>query len=298
MQETVYATMASPMEYFHRTGKIPPRNGNRQAGRATQQREDQAFGERLPHDAHGSRAQCHAEGSLLAALHAANQHQVRHVGANNQQNETGNHHQDFQPVFVIVPHAGDACAPGRKIQRLLSNVRAATRVHLALVRPNPLLQFHAHLGLDRQGHCTRTDSANQIQPCPVGLPDDGAFADQERFRCDRKKEIGRRTPQRIAKEAWGRHSNDCEGLTVHIENVADYGRVQPKLLLPNPVAHHHRGACANSVVFRRQPASGIGSNAEHGKVVAGDKLPQVRFGGRFSAFPAHPESMPAGVKRG
>jgi CoA:oxalate CoA-transferase len=32
MQETVYATMASPMEYFHRTGKIPPRNGNRQAG--------------------------------------------------------------------------------------------------------------------------------------------------------------------------------------------------------------------------------------------------------------------------
>jgi CoA:oxalate CoA-transferase len=35
MQETVYATMASPMEYFHRTGKIPPRNGNRQAGRAS-----------------------------------------------------------------------------------------------------------------------------------------------------------------------------------------------------------------------------------------------------------------------
>ena len=32
MQETVYATMASPMEYFHRTGKIPPRSGNRQAG--------------------------------------------------------------------------------------------------------------------------------------------------------------------------------------------------------------------------------------------------------------------------
>jgi crotonobetainyl-CoA:carnitine CoA-transferase CaiB-like acyl-CoA transferase len=35
MQETVYATMASPMEYFHRTGKIPPRNGNRQAGRSS-----------------------------------------------------------------------------------------------------------------------------------------------------------------------------------------------------------------------------------------------------------------------
>jgi crotonobetainyl-CoA:carnitine CoA-transferase CaiB-like acyl-CoA transferase len=35
MQETVYATMASPMEYFQRTGAIPPRNGNRQAGRAS-----------------------------------------------------------------------------------------------------------------------------------------------------------------------------------------------------------------------------------------------------------------------
>jgi crotonobetainyl-CoA:carnitine CoA-transferase CaiB-like acyl-CoA transferase len=35
MQETVYATMASPMEYFHRTGKIPARVGNRQAGRSS-----------------------------------------------------------------------------------------------------------------------------------------------------------------------------------------------------------------------------------------------------------------------
>jgi crotonobetainyl-CoA:carnitine CoA-transferase CaiB-like acyl-CoA transferase len=35
MQETVYATMASPMEYFHRTGEVPPRNGNRQAGRSS-----------------------------------------------------------------------------------------------------------------------------------------------------------------------------------------------------------------------------------------------------------------------
>jgi crotonobetainyl-CoA:carnitine CoA-transferase CaiB-like acyl-CoA transferase len=35
MQETVYATLASPMEYYHRTGSIPPRNGNRQAGRSS-----------------------------------------------------------------------------------------------------------------------------------------------------------------------------------------------------------------------------------------------------------------------
>jgi len=32
MQETVYPTLASSFEYYHRTGKIPPRPGNRQSG--------------------------------------------------------------------------------------------------------------------------------------------------------------------------------------------------------------------------------------------------------------------------
>jgi CoA:oxalate CoA-transferase len=32
MQETVYPTLAGSFEYYHRTGKVPPRTGNRQAG--------------------------------------------------------------------------------------------------------------------------------------------------------------------------------------------------------------------------------------------------------------------------
>jgi CoA:oxalate CoA-transferase len=32
MQETVYSSLAASMEYYHRTGKAPPRTGNRQAG--------------------------------------------------------------------------------------------------------------------------------------------------------------------------------------------------------------------------------------------------------------------------
>jgi crotonobetainyl-CoA:carnitine CoA-transferase CaiB-like acyl-CoA transferase len=35
MQETVYPSMAASMEYLHRTGKAPPRTGNRQAGLST-----------------------------------------------------------------------------------------------------------------------------------------------------------------------------------------------------------------------------------------------------------------------
>ena len=35
MQETVYASLASSYEYFHRTGQAPPRTGNRQAGMAS-----------------------------------------------------------------------------------------------------------------------------------------------------------------------------------------------------------------------------------------------------------------------
>ena len=32
MQETVYSSLAASFEYYHRTGKPPPRTGNRQAG--------------------------------------------------------------------------------------------------------------------------------------------------------------------------------------------------------------------------------------------------------------------------
>ncbi|MBV8491888.1 MAG: CoA transferase [Alphaproteobacteria bacterium] len=35
MQETVYPTLAASFEYYHRTGKPPPRTGNRQAGLST-----------------------------------------------------------------------------------------------------------------------------------------------------------------------------------------------------------------------------------------------------------------------
>jgi crotonobetainyl-CoA:carnitine CoA-transferase CaiB-like acyl-CoA transferase len=35
MQETVYPSLASSYDYFHRTGKVPPRAGNRQAGLAS-----------------------------------------------------------------------------------------------------------------------------------------------------------------------------------------------------------------------------------------------------------------------
>jgi crotonobetainyl-CoA:carnitine CoA-transferase CaiB-like acyl-CoA transferase len=35
MQETVYASLASSYDYYHRTGKAPPRAGNRQAGLAS-----------------------------------------------------------------------------------------------------------------------------------------------------------------------------------------------------------------------------------------------------------------------
>ncbi|MBO0710009.1 MAG: CoA transferase [Acetobacteraceae bacterium] len=35
MQETVYAAMAASIDYYHRTGALPPRPGNRQSGRST-----------------------------------------------------------------------------------------------------------------------------------------------------------------------------------------------------------------------------------------------------------------------
>ena len=84
------------------------RKCERQTRRATTQREQDAFRERQPHDPRGSRPQRHAQRRLPPPFHAADEHEIGDVGTDDQQHESGHHHQDLQPVLVLFAHAGDA----------------------------------------------------------------------------------------------------------------------------------------------------------------------------------------------
>ncbi len=49
-----------------------------------------------------SRAQGHAQGYLAPPLHAAHEHEIGDVRADDQQHESGNTHQDQQPLLVLL----------------------------------------------------------------------------------------------------------------------------------------------------------------------------------------------------
>jgi hypothetical protein len=122
--------------------------GDRQTRRAAGERKPQAFGEGLPHQSRRLRPQGHAQRYLLPSLQAAHEHEIGHVGADDEEHERCNHHQDLKPVFILVAHAGDAGAPGAQEQGLVRKSGAIVGVHVSPVRAQPLLELHTHFGLD------------------------------------------------------------------------------------------------------------------------------------------------------
>ena len=204
---------------------------DRQTRRAAQQREQDAFGEGLPHEPRRSRPQRHAQRYLPPPLHAANEHEIGDVGADDEQHKSGNHHQDLQPVLIFLAHAGDAGASGAQEQGLLGKFRAIVGAHLAPVRAQPLLQLHSHFSLYGCGVRARLDAADQVQPVSVVLVQIGIGL-HERFGVQRQKEIGRSVAQSVAKETRRSDSHHGKWLVIQIEDAADNGRIRSILLLP------------------------------------------------------------------
>src|SRR5262249_52899761 len=99
-------------------------------------------------------------------------------------------------------------------------LRAIVRAHLSPMCAQPLLQLHAHLGLDRRGGCSQLDTAHQRKPVCIILVQI-AVTLHDRLGIERQKEIGRSSPQRRAKEAWRCDSNYSKWLVIEVEDAAD-----------------------------------------------------------------------------
>ena len=207
------------------------RKCDRQTRRATTQREQEAFREGLPHDPRRSRPQRHAQRCLPPPFHAADEHEIGHVGTDDQQHKSGNHHQDLKPVLVSFAHARDARAPGTQVQGLVGESRAIVGAHLTPVRAQPLLELDPHLGLDGCGCRTWLDAADQGQPVSVVFVEIGIDLHQ-RFGGQRQKEVGGSGAQSVAKETRRSDSHDRKWLVIQIEDAADHGRIRSIPLLP------------------------------------------------------------------
>ena len=146
----------------------------RQARRATKQCEQDTFDQRLSDKPRRARPQRHAQRYLPPPFHPANEHESRDVGAGNQQDESGDHHQDLEPVLVLLAHARDARAAGTQVEGLFGKPRSI----VGPVRAQPLLELDPHFSLDRSGRHTWLDAADHVQPVGIVLVEIGIDMDQ------------------------------------------------------------------------------------------------------------------------
>ena len=196
------------------------------------------------------RAQRHAQRRLAPPLHAADQHQVGHIRADDQQYKSGHHHQDLEPVLVLFAHAGDTAAARPQVQRLLRedsarslpSSRPSASAAIASARPASLPPSVA--GATPAG-CGRSNPASG---CPVGS--EVALEVAVRRSAEERSRV--ECAQGVAEETRRSDSHDGKRLFVEVEDAADDGRIGPISLLPQPVAHHRDRRSARLIVLRGQ----------------------------------------------
>src|ERR1700761_1596388 len=86
--------------------------GNDQAGQATEDREHQAFRERLADDSLPGCAESKTNGSLRTPGRSASKKQVGDIGARNEQHQSANREQNAEAVAVVLFHEANADTRG------------------------------------------------------------------------------------------------------------------------------------------------------------------------------------------
>ena len=196
-------------------------------------------------------------------------------------------------MLILLAHAGDAGASRPQEQGLFRNLYAVVCAHLVPVGAKPARELEAHAGFDGRGRCARLDATDQRQPVGFVVCERGV-AVEERLGVERQKEVGRGAAQRVSEETRRRDAHDGERLVVQIEDAADDRRVAAEPLHPQAIAHHRRWRRSGPIIGRRQRAPGVGRNAEHREVIAGDALSRIGFGSLGLACAPHAKGALAG----
>src|SRR5579883_2257589 len=271
--------------------------GESESRAAAEKRKQDGFGERLADEARRAGAECHAERDLATFAEAADEHEVGDVGAGDQKHERGNGHQDIEPVFVIPPHVGNACASGAKVQRLPGEFSTFVGLHLTPVGAEPLLQFNTHLGFNGKRSRAGSHAADEVEPVK-GVVVEIVVGLDVGLGVEREEEVGRRIAERIPVESRGSDADDGEWLLVQIENGAYYGWIGAVTFRPEAITDDRDGGGVRLIVGGREYPSGISVDAEHAEVVARDEFAVLALSGLAVARATDREIRPARLESG
>ena len=209
---------------------------DRQAGRGGDQREQQVLGDQLREQAQSSRAKRDPQRHLVAPVHAANEQQVRDVGARDQQQHA---HRPEQQLERPPRVADQRITQGdRRILRGLIR-RGRLPFHLC----DSVVEVGRPVG---EGVCPASIGRSQTSMRPSGR--------RRRQRDNgRDDEIGSGIGREV--EASRRDPDHLPILLVNPESAADHRGIPTKAALPQVVAEHRHRRCSRPALFRREEAA-------------------------------------------
>src|SRR6266403_5074825 len=241
--------------------------GEAQPDHAAKQPQDDALQEQLSRDTAASGAQGGAQGQLLPASFDADQEQVGHVGAGNQQYHADRTHQDPQH-FADVSH--DVLFQGTE------------------VRPNARVveEFEAEAGRGRESSHHNGNHAGNVgaglREGDAGLQSrDSVVAEvaEEDFVAVKLEgqEHGRVFAVQKVKPLR-EYADDLAGLPVDHDVAPDGRRVRAELVLPITVGKHDGFGRAGQIVLTAEQAAQHRQDAQNRKRAVGDQQGAHLFG--------------------
>ena len=231
----------------------------KQAERAAEQGDHDAFGEKLANDAHARGSERGANRDFFRARSGAREQEVRNVGASNEQDEANRAEENDQRRANVLNH----------LILQVNHVSADGGVGFGiLLREARCNRFHFGAGLFERNALLQARRGND-SGMPIAI-------------------VGKRVGPRLKgnvnigclKKLKARRQNTDEGVGLRVESdrLAEPIRGTAEAALPERIADHRDRRAAGAVLFGKKGAADDGRDAEKRKKAGGDVSAFEAFG--------------------
>ena len=266
----------------------PPRD--EQAGRRAENSEHRALGEQLLHDPGSCRSNGHANAHLPASGHSPRQEQVRHVRADDEQQQADADHERIEGHGVRLSHARKALRSGRHEDLLVA--RRLHRIVLRGVVGQHLMDERRKSRLRLVERHTALQSPEGKEKARVAILQHLLMRHDHVLHRDRDPHVGDLSDD-FAAIARGRDTDDRESGAIDRDASTDGARIPIEQSRPISVADDHDWRAANPLILAAiECPAGLRRHAEDLEVIARDESSarMLRFTARADA---HVESRDA-----
>ena len=218
------------------------------------------------------RAHCQSNGDFPFTRTGARKHQVREIGARDQQNQRGDREQDPQRIFVFLPKLREAVARGNRVK----SVRHVLLNVLGFVGlGNGRFQNRRRHGVELGGRAfdgpSRLEAAHRGKPVAVAHVEQGFFLVDDRLGANRNRDVEPATDLDTEKSGR-RNADDRERIAVERDLATDDARVAVVFVLPECVADDcGLRAASAAIVFGGEQTANQRLRLEHFEKIAADE---------------------------